>query len=979
MSKLFRPSLAFILISLTCLQGFGLYFFLKGFLLTRQTLDIQATHNDVWEQFPLFPDDSNSSNDNNRRVADHPSTIPAKPSFDRVIVIVIDALRFDFLTPMPGKEQYYLNRLPIIDKLHRSSPSSSLLYQFRADPPTTTMQRVKGLMTGSLPTFIDAGANFASSAVNEDNLLRHVRQRFNSIFFMGDDTWVNLFPEVFDDRNRTFESDSFKMFDLHTVDNRILSHLWPIMTDQPDWQVAIAHFLGVDHCGHTYGPSHPNMASKLSQMNDVIERLVEYVDKDTLLVVMGDHGMSVEGDHGGESVEELMSGLFLYSERPLTLSDPYYQDLFRRIHRSRTEKLGYSIQDIVERLGYDATEHPIASQIHLVPTLAYLLGVPIPFGNLGAILPDVLIPDTQSVLPATKSQVLLHMAQQLRRNALQVHKYLETYWHHTQHPGFAPASLSPIYQHLWSAERMFTNIHGDNIDLIEQILFEYDAFLMSTIKYCDAIWAQFDVGSMVVGIVILAMTSCATLFVTFLHRPTISVQHTAIIWFTTLTVGLVGMLAFQSAQVHGWFEKMEIGDGLVAANCIALAVLFLIMSNRPSTTTNQHMAVSLDWISLVVGALIHAFTLASNSFVIWEDRGTRFIAATLCTPWLLRSLPSTATPVTAFKTTLSAPILVLVWIRLTGLTGQCREEQFPHCSYIHNGYLKFGDDSGAMLCYILVNAVLIAYILPRFFIQHVNRPTISGFLYCFSLLVVFVRQVADIYQNSPEGPEVQLSPAAITTLIKALDVYAPRAVYAFTSSTTIYALMTFKSNRKSCSWLLLTMWSVMLAMLQRPLGSTIILSVPPLIDLLTRHQHPSTIYTRLALLYVIGQHLFFVTAHQATFTSLPWKAAFIGFDDMNYYGGATLVALSTLSGHIVTWLSWLVLLSESPLTLVRRQLSIYLLLTLQSIPTFLSAIFVLILRRHLMTWKIFAPRFMLQGLLGMGASLAAITCERLLR
>ena len=43
-----------------------------------------------------------------------------------------------------------------------------------ADPPTTTMQRLKALTTGSLPTFVDAGSNFASSAIVEDNLIKQL-------------------------------------------------------------------------------------------------------------------------------------------------------------------------------------------------------------------------------------------------------------------------------------------------------------------------------------------------------------------------------------------------------------------------------------------------------------------------------------------------------------------------------------------------------------------------------------------------------------------------------------------------------------------------------------------------------------------------------------------------------------------------------------------------------------------------------------
>ena len=37
-----------------------------------------------------------------------------------------------------------------------------------------------------------------------------------------------------------------------------------------DWDILVAHFLGVDHCGHRFGPDHPAMADKLTQMDGVI-------------------------------------------------------------------------------------------------------------------------------------------------------------------------------------------------------------------------------------------------------------------------------------------------------------------------------------------------------------------------------------------------------------------------------------------------------------------------------------------------------------------------------------------------------------------------------------------------------------------------------------------------------------------------------------------------------------------------------------
>jgi predicted AlkP superfamily pyrophosphatase or phosphodiesterase len=59
-----------------------------------------------------------------------------------------------------------------------------------ADPPTTTMQRLKGLTTGSLPTFIDMASNFGSHEVTEDNLLDQLVRNGKRVVFAGDDTWT---------------------------------------------------------------------------------------------------------------------------------------------------------------------------------------------------------------------------------------------------------------------------------------------------------------------------------------------------------------------------------------------------------------------------------------------------------------------------------------------------------------------------------------------------------------------------------------------------------------------------------------------------------------------------------------------------------------------------------------------------------------------------------------------------------------------
>ena len=40
----------------------------------------------------------------------------------------------------------------------------------------------------------------------------------------------------------------------------------------PQWDMLIAHFLGVDHAGHSYGAGSPEMVGKLHQIDGWLEQ-----------------------------------------------------------------------------------------------------------------------------------------------------------------------------------------------------------------------------------------------------------------------------------------------------------------------------------------------------------------------------------------------------------------------------------------------------------------------------------------------------------------------------------------------------------------------------------------------------------------------------------------------------------------------------------------------------------------------------------
>ncbi|EOD45602.1 putative phosphoethanolamine transferase class o protein [Neofusicoccum parvum UCRNP2] len=455
----------FFLIGL--LHVLGIYLFTSGFLLTRLVLDDKSECAVPPTELhgPFVPGSPETG-------CWHPKT------FKKAVVIIVDALRYDFTVPFQPKEgdsepHHFHNAIPIFHETASKEPSNAFLLPFISDPPTTTLQRLKGLTTGTLPTFIDAGSNFAGTAIDEDNLIAQLRNASKNIVHLGDDTWHSLFPGYFDPE-LTRPYDSFNVWDLHTVDNGVTEHLFPYL--QPEysqkWDVLIGHYLGVDHAGHRYGPDHPAMTAKLQQMDGVFRRLIKAIDDETLLVVMGDHGMDSKGDHGGESEDEVEAALWMYSKKGI---------------------FGRSSPEFVTPPA-TAKERPLA-QIDLVPTLSLLLGLPIPFNNLGKPIEEAFI--------GRRGDDFQNLAVVNRLAAAQIHRYQHEYG---LAKGIDEADELPRLT-LWNAANKawdaLKQTKRPTPHHFKQAYEKFANYQKLTLSRCRSLWAEFHVISMFQGIGIL--------------------------------------------------------------------------------------------------------------------------------------------------------------------------------------------------------------------------------------------------------------------------------------------------------------------------------------------------------------------------------------------------------------------------------------------------------------------------------------------
>lgn len=139
------------------------------------------------------------------------------------------------------------------------------------------MPRLKAITTGSVPSFLDVILNIAESDTTstlayQDTWLAQLKATGGRLVMYGDDTWLKLFPGMFDRADGTtsfFVSVScildvcvsavlvlklrFFSQDFTEVDHNVTRHV-PNELAQDDWSALIMHYLGLDHIGHKAGP-----------------------------------------------------------------------------------------------------------------------------------------------------------------------------------------------------------------------------------------------------------------------------------------------------------------------------------------------------------------------------------------------------------------------------------------------------------------------------------------------------------------------------------------------------------------------------------------------------------------------------------------------------------------------------------------------------------------------------------------------------
>ncbi|XP_022102977.1 GPI ethanolamine phosphate transferase 3-like isoform X2 [Acanthaster planci] len=456
--------------------------------------------------------------------------------------------------------------------------------------------------------------------------------------------------------------------------------------------------------------------------------VVERLDDDTVLFVLGDHGMTRTGDHGGDSKDEIAAALFIYSNA------------------------------ILHQETIDMKAVRIASQIDLVPTLSLLLGVPIPFSNLGSIIPELfgLVPlSNQPKLTGMNNwpphlQSLYNKVGALWTNAHQVNRYLQAYSKVSDE--FPRGQFNLLQNFFQEAEIAVQELlqssafdESRTLALLQKSEQVYLDYLNQVKEMCRSMWARFDLTLIILGLAVVIGT-CLISYVLLMHNYNFGNRAQLdsalgtllkIIAVSIVACVLIGVtMSLTIPSLHVYSAVLVLTVPAVGSLLNAVVWIAFVSAEMKVSYFLRFWTYPLKTVMAVILTFAYAACLTSNSFVINEGYVAAFLVhslhlACVCSVGSVFVQSKNSKETTRKKTKteksrdighfLTHPVTVYILlavafhlcIRFSSLFLACREEQNP-CreSELLRSLGAFSDDTGSYRNYRYFMSVASLAVIP---------------------------------------------------------------------------------------------------------------------------------------------------------------------------------------------------------------------------------------------------------------------------
>ncbi|RKP22636.1 hypothetical protein SYNPS1DRAFT_19824 [Syncephalis pseudoplumigaleata] len=404
---------------------------------------------------------------------------------------------------------------------------------------------------------------------------------------------------------------------------------------------------------------------------------------------------------------------------------------------------------------------------------------------------------------------------------------------------------------------------------------------------------------------------------------------------------------------------------------------------------------------------------ASNSLVVFEDRIDLALLQTYGCVSIIRAIAryrvccarSDNPPLAAvWRRWMMAAGAFLLLTRVSGSTTICREEQGSSC--VPNFYTGLGASaSDATLIQLVAAAIIVPWLLRRVFIGTQSFHGVARLWTDWGLRIALLLSASYwIIEESDDGMLGMLKRAlaqfafGLSLLVgligwrsNPLCLAVGQVETSPATSPSIRAILGIDNAYGAPYLVWVTMIYAALAQTQQPSGGLSfamamchLVAAIELFDAQAEVQRrtqqsrrtTSSIFGQAVVLGLMAQHYYFATGHQATLASIQWRVGFIGLREMSWVVSPLLMVANTFASHILFSAAIpLVVLwrlsgrRPAPATTSQQQqpASIWtgvrrIVFAWSLVWTVLAAsicIWCMYFRRHLMVWKVWAPRFML--------------------
>lgn len=341
---------------------------------------------------------------------------------------------------------------------------------------------------------------------------------------------------------------------------------------------------------------------------------------------------SILGDHGGSSDNEITSAMFVYSKQPLK--------------------------------NLDNTN--VIKQVDLVPTISTILGVSIPFSNLGTVILDS--------IPVGNNSEWKTLLFHLWANIQQMVNYIKEYSKTTT--TFNSEEVEELYKkyHILNARIHSIKYEED----FKKFLQDGKEFMTSLRQLCEAVWVQFDTFSMSRGLLLLFIT---TFFVYIVidgipgeRLPEIFMSSFLICSYTALLIAVgISCLLYYFSFVDRLLLNIYFSTGIMTLFMLAM----LIVQNWEVISMHWYERSKKNRFPNLILRLILIFSICSvfsNSYIVEEAYMLLFLLVTIIIINIYGVSGTSYRSSLKFKL-IAATFLICLLVRSSMYFWRCREEQ----------------------------------------------------------------------------------------------------------------------------------------------------------------------------------------------------------------------------------------------------------------------------------------------------------------